>query len=168
LWKLKFARADEWLDQRPAARHLEQPELAQIVVDSLFHFAGIRYDLLAYCIMPSHYHWVFRPIDAWIASIEPGKKVQTARQRIQHSVNRYSGGKCNQYLEQKNRFWQPESYDHWIRDLDEFDRIVAYVEMNPVKAKLVSRPDQWLFSSAAYRASRGIERGVPLVWKIAQ
>src|SRR5688572_764778 len=53
-WKRVFARTDRWLDEEPAVRWLEDPRLAQIVVDSLFHFAGVRYDLLAYVVMPSH------------------------------------------------------------------------------------------------------------------
>ncbi len=55
-------RCDEWLDLRPAARHLSDPALAKEVVDALYFFAGQRYDLLAFCVMPSHVHWVFTPL----------------------------------------------------------------------------------------------------------
>jgi REP element-mobilizing transposase RayT len=34
-------------------------------------------------------------------------------------------------------FWQAESYDHWVRNEDEYRRIVRYIESNPVKAGLV-------------------------------
>ncbi len=61
IWKLRFARFDEWLDAKPACRHLADQQLARLVSDSCYFFAGERYDLLAYCIMPSHMHWVFRP-----------------------------------------------------------------------------------------------------------
>src|ERR1039458_3349857 len=37
-------------------------------------------------------------------------------------------------------FWQHESYDHWVRDQLELERIVAYIENNPVKAGLVAEP----------------------------
>jgi putative transposase len=63
-WQLVFAQADDWLDSRPAARHLEDPALATIVEDTLYFFAGQRYELIAYVVMPSHFHWVFRPTDA--------------------------------------------------------------------------------------------------------
>src|SRR6266540_546743 len=49
-WKLNFSRAEQWLDQKPAARHLKDPRLAQIVVDALLFFAGQRYDLLAFAV----------------------------------------------------------------------------------------------------------------------
>jgi hypothetical protein len=28
-------------------------------------------------------------------------------------------------------FWQKESYDHWVRNRNEFEKIRAYIEMNP-------------------------------------
>jgi isocitrate dehydrogenase len=46
-------------------------------------------------------------------------------------------------------FWQAESYDHWVRDENEWDRIAAYIEDNPVKARLVQRPEDYRWSSAA-------------------
>ena len=41
-WKSSFVRAERWLDKEPAARHLGDPRLAEVVVDSFFHFAGKR------------------------------------------------------------------------------------------------------------------------------
>ena len=41
LRKLHFARADDWLDHRPAVRHLKDPRLARIIVDAVKFFAGI-------------------------------------------------------------------------------------------------------------------------------
>jgi putative transposase len=35
-------------------------------------------------------------------------------------------------------FWRRESYDHWVRNDDEWRRIAAYIENNPVKAGLAS------------------------------
>src|SRR5262249_42284190 len=61
--KLLFTRTDEWLDQRPGVRWLQDERLAKILVESINHFAGTRYDVWAYIITPSHIHWVFRPTD---------------------------------------------------------------------------------------------------------
>ena len=67
--KLGFVRVETWLDGQPARRDLENPRLARIVVESLFHFAGERYDLLAYVVMPSHLHWLFQPRPQWVESL---------------------------------------------------------------------------------------------------
>jgi REP element-mobilizing transposase RayT len=45
-------------------------------------------------------------------------------------------------------FWQDESYDHVVRSADEFQRIRAYIENNPVSAGLVLNPEEYRWSSA--------------------
>jgi hypothetical protein len=45
-------------------------------------------------------------------------------------------------------FWQWESYDHWVRDARELERIAAYVEGNPVNAGLTVEKSQYRWSSA--------------------
>ena len=52
-WKLLFVRQEKWLDEAPRNRALEAPALASAVVASMEYFAGRRYDLLAYVVMPS-------------------------------------------------------------------------------------------------------------------
>jgi type I restriction enzyme R subunit len=160
-WKQGFARLESWLDEQPARRVLESPALAEVVVDSLFHFAGERYDLLAYVVMPSHLHWLFQPLPEWVATL-PEEDRRTPRERITYSLNRFTATKCNRILGVKGAFWQTESYDHWVRDVDELERIIRYIEENPVKAGLVQTPDEWRFSSAWGRKVTGTEWGVPL------
>jgi type I restriction enzyme R subunit len=146
--KLVFAKLDELLDEQPAVRHCEMPEIASIIRKSFYHFADVRYRLLAYVIMPSHLHWVFRPIPEWCETVPPGR---TPREVIMHSLKSYTANKCNKVLQRSGRFWQDESYDHWVRDDDELSRIVTYVENNPVKARLVDEPASFMFSSASDR-----------------
>jgi REP element-mobilizing transposase RayT len=50
---------------------------------------------------------------------------------------------ANRRLGRTGAFWQPESYDHVVRDSGELERIVAYVVRNPVKAGLVAAADEW-------------------------
>jgi len=168
-WKLVFARMDQWLDNESAARHLADPSVANEVVQAFFHFAGERYDLLAFVVMPSHIHWIFQPLEKWVASLGASVSERSARERIVHSINRHTGLTCNQLLKATGSFWQHESYDHWVRDADELERIILYVENNPVKAGLVASPSAWLFSSAKAREMLGLEFGEPFPagWKPA-
>jgi hypothetical protein len=48
-----------------------------------------------------------------------------------------------------SRFWQDESFDHWVRSGAQLQRIKLYIEWNPVKAGLVARPQDWPWSSAS-------------------
>jgi len=44
--------------------------------------------------------------------------------------------------------WQDESFDHWVRNDLESDRIVRYLEHNPVNAGLANTPGDWAWSCA--------------------
>jgi len=83
--------------------------------------------------------------------LEP--KIDVAR--ITKGIKGVTAKEGNQILGRTGRrFWQDESYDHWVRSPSECDRIRSYIERNPVMAGLVSRPEEWPWSSAdAGRAS---------------
>jgi REP element-mobilizing transposase RayT len=92
------------------------------------------YQLRAWVIMPNHVHAVLRPrtslpvIMRWLKG--------SARQ-------------ANLILGRTGEsFWQDESFDHRVRDDVELDRIVRYVEHNPVSAGLAANPGDWPWSSA--------------------
>jgi REP element-mobilizing transposase RayT len=163
LWKLAFARLDDWLDARPKVRWLERADLADMVRNALLYFAGERYDVIAYAVMPSHMHWVFRPRAEWVATLPVEPLYRSPRERIMHSVKRHSGYQCNLVLARQGTFWQSESHDHWIRDVNELERIIRYVELNPVKAGLVKNSEEWNWSSASHRLRTGTQFGLPLL-----
>ena len=64
-----------------------------------------------------------------------------------HSLKSYTAHEINKILGRTGTFWQSESYDHWIRDEDELERVVDYICANPVQAGLVRQPQDWHFSS---------------------
>ncbi len=150
-WKKHFAQTDDWLDIHPAVRHLADGRLADEVIKGLAHFADVRYELISFVVMPSHLHWVFRPLANWTERIIDGRR--SPREIIMHSVNRHTAARCNQLLARSGIFWQHESYDHVVRDEDELERIVNYIHQNPVKAGLVQTAEEWPFSSAYGRGA---------------
>jgi putative DNA methylase len=128
----------------PGSRWLADRRVAAVVEAAMHHFAGTRYELLAFVIMPDHVHWVFQPLKG--RSTLGGRPI--SREVIQHSFLRYTGAACNRLLGRSGPFWQHESYDRVIRDEIELARVVEYVEHNPVRAGLCTRPEDWRFSSA--------------------
>ncbi len=161
--KLVFARFDGWIDRSPAVKRLENPEVARIVCDAFLYFADIRYDLLGYVVMPSHFHWVFHPRNEWF---EKNRKVgdeRSPRQWIMQSIKGFTARRCNEVLGLSGAFWQDESWDHVVRGDDELERILRYVEENPVKARFVKTPEDWLWSSARHRKERSVEPGQFLI-----
>ena len=59
-----------------------------------------------------------------------------------------------------NRCVRRESYDHWVRDEAEFERIKRYIENNPVKAGLVAQASDYPWSSAVKAEAPGIEKSL--------
>ncbi|HLO44925.1 MAG TPA: transposase [Leadbetterella sp.] len=138
LHKRNFVERDKYLDlSKEANTDLNNPELAQIVVDSINFWDGNRIDLICYCIMSNHVHLVFRLLDK--TETDTPKYLED----IMHSIKQFSAKKCNAILNRKGDFWQHESYDRLIRNDEELFRIVLYVLNNPVKAGLCKNPFGW-------------------------
>lgn len=110
-----------------------------IVEAALIHFDGERYRLLAWCIMPNHVHVVAEPIGKHrLGSIVQAWKSFTAKQ-------------ANRALGRQGPFWHKDYFDRFIRDEGHLDRTIAYVENNPVNARLAGDPAGWPFGSARFR-----------------
>lgn len=120
---------------------LKQPEIAAIILESLHFLNRQYYDLDVFCVMSNHIHAVFSPLRQ-----ENGEYV--ALQRILHSLKRYTAREANKHLQRSGSFWQRESYDHFVRDERELNRIRKYVLNNPVKAGLVDEAEKWPYSWA--------------------
>jgi REP element-mobilizing transposase RayT len=119
--------------------YLVQESVARIVVASLHRGTLLgHYELGAFVVMSSHVHVLLLP------RISPSKLLQSMKGATAREANRILG-------RTGETFWQAESYDHWVRDEEELGRIGAYIENNPVKARLVTRAEDYRWSSAGAR-----------------
>jgi REP element-mobilizing transposase RayT len=134
-----FAEADRPLDTAAdGPLWLKDDRIAALAAEALER--GEReyrlYERLAWVIMPNHVHVVmlpFRPLPEVMRWV----KGSTARS-------------ANLVLERTGKpFWQYETYDHCVRNTDELNRIVQYVEKNPVRAGLARAMEDWPWSSAS-------------------
>ena len=62
------------------------------------------------------------------------------------SIKRFSARQANKILNRTGSFWQAESYDHVVRDENEYYRVVKYISNNPVKAGLIEKCEDWKFN----------------------
>jgi REP element-mobilizing transposase RayT len=130
-------QVERYLDRGVGACWLRRPDLADLVANALRHFDGQRYLLSAWVVMPNHVHAVLWP--------RPNHLLGD----ILRSWKGYTAHEANQRLQRMGQpFWQPESYDHWIRSDDEKARVCRYVVNNPVSAGLCAAPEDWRWSSA--------------------
>lgn len=104
---------------------LKNRRVAQLMAEALQKGAGDYrlYELFAWVVMPNHVHVVWKPfrplpeITRWI-------KGSTARA-------------ANLLLGRTGKpFWQYESYDHCIRNDAGLNRVIRYVEQNPVGCRV--------------------------------
>jgi REP element-mobilizing transposase RayT len=118
---------------------LRNPTVADLVVNAIERGATLgAYDLKAFAVMGNHVHVLLRA----------NRNVSTVLQWLKGGT----AHEANKLLGQTGRpFWQRESYDHWVRDERELERIAGYIENNPVKAGLVNEPSQYPWSSASSR-----------------
>ena len=49
------------------------------------------------------------------------------------------------------RFWSRDYFDRWMRNAAEEQRVIRYIENNPVRAGLCREAEDWLYSSASAR-----------------
>jgi putative transposase len=133
-----FAWIDRYLDsQRCGPTYLTQEPIARLLVDSLHRGVLLgNYDLGPYAIMANHVHVLLLP------KVPPSRLMQSLKGATARQANLILG-------RTGETFWQAESYDHWVRDEREWNRIAAYIEGNPVKAGLVPRAEDYRWSSAA-------------------
>lgn len=131
-----FAMLESWLDKpKFGPTWLADERVASIVSEALQFRDGKTYRLHAYSIMLNHVHVVFAPL---AIDNEP-----RSLSSIMHSVKRNTSRHANQVLHRSGPFWEHESFDHYIRNQTEFNRIIKYVLENPVKAGLVKSWREW-------------------------
>ncbi len=132
--KRYFACFDQALDTAVQGNDwLKNPAIANEVKAAIHHYDGISYTLHVYCIMPNHVHLL-------ITALPRSNSFFT----VMKSLKGYSARRANALLSRTGQpFWQPESYDHVVRNADEFNRITEYILNNPIKAGLAQEWTDW-------------------------
>lgn len=95
---------------------------------------AVGVDILAWCLMPNHVHLLLVPSVASALT----EALSSAHQRYSWLVNRRQGW--------QGHLWQSRFYSCPLDDLHLL-AAVRYVELNPLRARLVASPEQWRWSS---------------------
>jgi len=99
----------------------------------------IRMRLLAYCLMPNHFHLVLYPhedgdLSRWLHWL------LTAHVKRHHRIKKTTG-----------RIWQGRFKAFPVEQDKHLLTVMRYVERNPVRANLVSSAADWDWSSLSFR-----------------
>ncbi|HTR27461.1 MAG TPA: transposase [Terriglobales bacterium] len=106
---------------------------AELFIEALLHYrAQQKYLLHEFVVIPDHFHLLITP--------SPQISLERAAQFIK--------GGFSFRLKSSFPVWQPSFTNHRIRDARDFEQHRDYIYMNPVRARLVERPEDYPFSSA--------------------
>lgn len=131
LQKLHSERVEAYLDAGPRECWLRRPDIAQLVSDALHHFNARRYRLHAWCIMPNHIHTLVEPL--------AGNELPA----LLHSWKSFTAKAANRLLNRTDEFWQPEYFDHLIRNESDYAHALRYLLANPIAAGMSDWPWVW-------------------------
>ncbi|HLB12967.1 MAG TPA: transposase [Dehalococcoidia bacterium] len=111
-----------------------------IVLDSLRHWDGSKWDLYAAVVMPSHVHALVQPRFVGSAmAFDLSEIIHSVKSFSAHSINKLRGG--------RGPIWQDERHDRIVRNQEELQEKWRYIRDNAVKAGLAAVPEEypWLY-----------------------
>lgn len=104
-----------------------------------------RTDVLAYCLMPNHVHLILVP-----------HATDSLATLLRRTHARYAR-RVNQIHDWQGHLWQ-ERFHSFVMDEDHMLAAARYVELNPVRAGLCERADEWAWSSVHFHLHRRADR----------
>jgi putative transposase len=135
LSRTTIEHVERWLDAGSGSCILRESCAAQIVEQKLQHYAGKKYELGAYVIMPNHVHLLVRPYS----------DEQDPLEELEHGWKMFSAREINTTLKTTGQLWQTESYDSIVRDEEHLSRCLQYIGDNPRRAGLaVTEIRRWI------------------------
>lgn len=154
-------KLEEYLDRGVGDCCLRDVRIARITEEALLHFHGVRYELLAWCVMPNHVHVLvdvrmmplWKIIQNWKVRVarEAGKTLRLERRAPARHVRAMGSMAEPSWCSALRPFWQREYWDTFTRSEEQKRKAIRYIENNPVKVKLCKVPENWKFGSARFR-----------------
>lgn len=116
------------------------PAVAEILVGTMICYRDTdAYLLHEFVVMPNHLHLLLTP---------------SATTSLEKAIQLVKGGSAHEIHKQRDqamKIWQEGFHDWTIRNANDWLSKVEYIRMNPVRAKLAPRPQDWPYSSASGR-----------------
>jgi len=119
-----FRHLEKYLDAGSGECLLHDTGIAAEILNALTFFRGSRLRFLAGCVMPNHIHFLIQTA--------PGESLR----RIVASLKQFTANEVNARRNRSGQLWMREYFDHLIVDQHQVDRVIAYIERNPMKAGL--------------------------------
>ncbi len=155
-------KINNYLDNGYGSSILVHPLITNMILENWHHFSGKLYDLIEWVIMPNHVHLIIKEyincniddiLNKWKSF--SSKQIINLSKFIENDIDFYKYNKeALDGLIKSKIIWQRSYWDHYIRNDEEFLNKIDYIHQNPVKAGLVSKAEDWQYSSFGARAAR--------------
>ena len=113
------AAIDKWIDAGHGECLLKDQQARDALEDVMMLSDGQRYDIYAFVIMPNHVHVLMAPM--------AGNAVQD----IVRAWKSASSHRINKLLNRKGTVWERDSFDHMVRNAEDFNAKLQYIADNP-------------------------------------
>lgn len=129
-------------------REVLPPHARDLILETCLTGNGKQYQLEAVVVMPDHAHQVLTPLEDENGAISLPEILQEIKSVSAHRINKYLG--------RKGSWWQQESFDRAMREVENTRGKLEYVLANPVRAGLVSNPRdyRWLWTASTGEGAR--------------
>ena len=112
-------------------------QFTEVVISKILEYRDRgNYLLHEFVLMPNHLHLILTPAE----SVSLEKAIQLIKGGSSHEIHRVRGNKM--------QIWQYGFHESRVTDWMDYKKKVDYVRFNPVAARLVDRPQDWLYGSA--------------------
>ena len=122
-------------------------EIREQVLQNVFKQQKIV-EIVAYCIMPSHFHFVIKQLS--------DRGISSMMSCIENSYARYFNTKHKRL----GPLWAGRFKSVHIKDSDQLYHLTRYIHLNPVSANLVDKPENWKYSSYKEYISKHNDFGI--------
>lgn len=96
---------------------------------------GQKVQIIAYCIMPTHFHLVLKQLT--------DNGISEFLRKVLNGYARY----FNVRYKRKGTLWMSRFKNVLVENDEQLLHLTRYIHLNPVTAGLIKRADNWLFSS---------------------
>ena len=93
--------------------------------------------------------WVFLPNHAAAGHVILFPPYPLTISEAMKSVKLTSTNSLGRFRGETGELWQRRFFDHALRNVQDYWETVEYIHLNPVRRGLVSKPQDWIWSSAA-------------------
>lgn len=132
-------------------------DCCQKLIDNILHYQKkYCFEILAYVIMPSHFHWILKVDNSkgTISDIMRDIKKYSAwdimeliETKGRKDLMELFKGSTEGFPNQKRKFWMQRFDDEVIRNEKMFWTKLKYIHKNPVEAGLVLKEEDYKYSS---------------------